>query len=844
MFGTVRKHSQALWIPIIIVIVVSFVIYFTPGVDPFENRGPRQSESDSELSFAREQIILQQALNFAREMSNNPQMRGFIPPRELVISQIASQFPPKDLNGDQETDISGLDYQAHLRLLRLRKAESVGIMVSDNMVKARMEQMFSNPNDKKFSITLYNNFLKSYQTDDTAVRFLAAGKAGEIQLEEFYREEIALGLLDQLMTRSIGFFSNQTISGQVAEENRKYTAQAIFFSTSNRVSEVTNFSTTATNFTQHYQSVSDQYFVEPKRKATYVFFSITNYMEAAKKQINFEELITERRKLHNTSTNVVDHLTDASGTNKLTGAKLDEALVDDVFKSNQIKLETKTLPQAKDEATTFRKKLFVDGVQWDLARLRAEAAKEKLPVQSTIVSAANENSVLPQKVVDAVFSIPDKAKGKLSTSAIEVKSTPGGQFTPQTLAESGQGYYVFGLEEIIPGRTRKFIELSKDEQDTVKKSFVEKEVKRLANEEAKDWRDTVTELMASGSSFTDATKDSKYQIINLPAMTLSERDVNATALKELATVSEIQSSISALERENRGNTNNTNWLSSYNTSTTEGVGGFIVHVSKVEAGDAPQPEELSAFANQQRQMARNFNSSSMADRFGLTPVWLDTDIKILNSKLILQGLLSSLVNLPYQYETTLQEYQDLSKTIEQIESGETKLSGNITLNDLKEDYTEAESKLIKLRSNNADALPRELRKANQTYLQLTGDTKTYTKEIEDALEAANEFDLEILRKEIDQNPERIFTAIANARQKEENISDQLKKLREDPKKTATQEMKNMVLDSAQAKKRLTDLNSIAKDTLKKTNLTLSKLKTTQDKRKAEDLVKRLKELIK
>ena len=840
MFGTVRKHSQALWIPIIIVIVVSFVIYFTPGVDPFENRGPRQSESDSELSFAREQIILQQALN----MSNNPQMRGFIPPRELVISQIAAQFPPKDLNGDQETDISGLDYQAHLRLLRLRKAESVGIMVSDNMIKARMEQMFSNPNDKKFSITLYNNFLESYQTDDRAVRFLAAGKAGEIQLEEFIREDIALRLLDQLMTRSIGFFSNQTISGQVAEENRKYTAQAIFFSTSNRVSEVTNFSTTATNFTQHYQSVSDQYFVEPKRKATYVFFSITNYMEAAKKQINFEELITERRKLHNTSTNVVDHLTDASGTNKLTGAKLDDALVDDVFKSNQIKLETKTLPQAKDEATAFRKKLFVDGAQWDLARLRAEAAKEKLPVQSTIVSAANENSVLPQKVVNAVFSIPDKAKGKLSTSAIEVKSTPGGQFNPQTLAESGQGYYVFGLEDIIPGRTPKYIELSKDEQDTVKKSFVEKEVKRLANEEAKDWRDTVTELMASGSSFTDATKDSKYQIINLPAMTLTERDVNATALKELATVSEIQSSISALERENRGNTNNTNWLSSYNPSTTEGVGGFIVHVSKVEAGDAPQPEELRAFANQQRQMARNFNSSSMADRFGLTPVWLDTDIKILNSKLILQGLLSSLINLPYQYETTLQEYQDLSKTIGQIESGETKLSGNITLNDLKEDYTEAENKLIRLRSNNADALPRELRKANQTYLQLTGDTKTYTKEIEDALEAANEFDLEILKKEIDQNPERIFTAIANARQKEENISNQLKKLREDPKKTATQEMKNMVLDSAQAKKRLTDLNSIAKDTLKKTNLTLSKLKTTQDKRKAEDLVKRLKELIK
>ena len=37
MFGTVRKHSQPLWIVIIIMVVISFVVYFTPGYDPFEN---------------------------------------------------------------------------------------------------------------------------------------------------------------------------------------------------------------------------------------------------------------------------------------------------------------------------------------------------------------------------------------------------------------------------------------------------------------------------------------------------------------------------------------------------------------------------------------------------------------------------------------------------------------------------------------------------------------------------------------------------------------------------------------------------------------------------------------
>ena len=66
MFGTIRKHSQTLWIPIIFVIVISFVVYFTPGFDPLDNRGSRQSETDGELSYARQQVLLEQALNLSQ----------------------------------------------------------------------------------------------------------------------------------------------------------------------------------------------------------------------------------------------------------------------------------------------------------------------------------------------------------------------------------------------------------------------------------------------------------------------------------------------------------------------------------------------------------------------------------------------------------------------------------------------------------------------------------------------------------------------------------------------------------------------------------------------------------
>ena len=46
-------------------------------------------------------------------------------------------------------------------------------------------------------------------------------------------------------------------------DNKLYTAQAVFFSTSNRTDSVTNFASIATNF---YPTLSDRYFIEPKRQ--------------------------------------------------------------------------------------------------------------------------------------------------------------------------------------------------------------------------------------------------------------------------------------------------------------------------------------------------------------------------------------------------------------------------------------------------------------------------------------------------------------------------------------------------------------------------------------------------
>ena len=680
MFGTVRKHSQPLWIVIIIMVVISFVVYFTPGYDPFENQGGTATEANVELSFARQQVLLDQAITMSQQFG------GFLPP-SLNAQVLAGQFRDQDLNRDGEVDVSGLDYAAHMRLLRLRKAKDLGIRASDNMVKARLELMFSNPNDQKFSQDAYTGFLTQYRN----AGLLGSGDSGEEQFQELIREQITFQQLDNLMTRSVGFFTDEATADQQAMDNKLYTAQAVFFSTSNRIDSVTNLTSIATNF---YPTLIDQYFVQPKRQVAYVLFPVAPYLEDAEKEIKLDDLVKERVDKHMNSTNSVDHFTDANGTKLVAGAALDAAY-SEVRKTQQSSLDAITLPKAKVPTTEFRKALFGgEQSEWIIDQLYAKAKAQELEVQSATTDRANAEALLPQALVDAVFGL-NLQPGQLSTSAVEV---------------AGEGYYVWGLEKLIEGRPRNYEELTDEEKAEVKEAFIAAEVKKLASEDGTDYRDALAELKADGESVEDFLNDSKQTVISLPAMTLSATDVNATALEGLATVTEIQSVIGNLERENRSLAK-PNWLSSYNPASTEGVGGFIVHVSKVEDGAAPSPEDLRAFADQQRNMARNFNSMSTAARFGMTPAWLRADVEALNQQLIVAALQERQDNLAFDIEQAGEEITELEKIVEQAKSNPSVLQG-VSMEEIQGDLAEAKDKLQQLQELQT-TLPEQL-KAAQT----------------------------------------------------------------------------------------------------------------------------------
>ena len=187
MFGTIRKHSQALWIPIIIVIVVSFVIYFTPGFDPLDTRSGGPTDDEHALEAARQFVLLEQALSMPPGVNAN-YLANLMPPVNLMgnDSQTKQKFGEMD-------DYPGLDYQAQLRMLRLKKARVLGIVAGSSSVKARIEQGFT-PQGGTFSMPGYESFLK--QMNDGG--FLPAGEAGKKQFRQFIQENIILELKDYI----------------------------------------------------------------------------------------------------------------------------------------------------------------------------------------------------------------------------------------------------------------------------------------------------------------------------------------------------------------------------------------------------------------------------------------------------------------------------------------------------------------------------------------------------------------------------------------------------------------------------------------------------------------------
>ncbi len=245
MFQFIRKH-QAIGLIFIGIVIVSFVIFFSPnqsgGRDPIARGalgsiGGKPIERDEFVAAAKE--------------------------ARLAYMLREGAWPGQGgRNWDQERE-------AVNRLFLKDEATRLGIIVSDETAAARIVDLPFLRDDKTsaFNRLGYDQFLALIQREGGMTR-------GEF--EQFIRHEIALQHLVQLGGLSGSLVPPREAEARFRSGNDQFAAQLVVFSASNQLAKV---NLDPSNVAQYYSNHLAEYRIPERVVVRYVKFALTNYYE-------------------------------------------------------------------------------------------------------------------------------------------------------------------------------------------------------------------------------------------------------------------------------------------------------------------------------------------------------------------------------------------------------------------------------------------------------------------------------------------------------------------------------------------------------------------------------------
>ncbi len=244
MFGTIRRHQKWLWFVVVILVIISFVIYFDPSLS--QRSGGGDAPKGIEINGKKvSQKMLSEA---AREV-------------RLIYFLNTRKWPEEDENARQ----SGFDLEdeAYLRLFRNAKAEEAGIRVADIVVAENAKRFLGDYPLERFEKDI---LIPNQLTSEDYLRFIH-NEAANQQLMA------VVGAAGRLITpaeaESIYRREHQETSGDI-----------VFFHLTNYLSKVVITNGALTNFyAQRPVRVPD------KVRVSYVEFSGSNFLAEIDRQM-------------------------------------------------------------------------------------------------------------------------------------------------------------------------------------------------------------------------------------------------------------------------------------------------------------------------------------------------------------------------------------------------------------------------------------------------------------------------------------------------------------------------------------------------------------------------------
>lgn len=245
MFGTIRKHSSWLWMIIIAVIVISFVVFFTPGV--FQDGGrptfnvaiDGRNFTQDELNAAGREVRVGSLLGLARAPASN----------------------------DEANE------RAFERLLLTAKLEQYGIQVGPETTAAWIREQLMRDNGPFPGLTF----------EQVVEQFIRPANLSAEDLTRFAKHQAGLELLLESITTPAALITPREIEAAYLRDNEKLEVEVAFVANTNFLARVTP---DPAELTKHYSNNAAAYRSPDRVQVHYVRLATSNNVAAAESALN------------------------------------------------------------------------------------------------------------------------------------------------------------------------------------------------------------------------------------------------------------------------------------------------------------------------------------------------------------------------------------------------------------------------------------------------------------------------------------------------------------------------------------------------------------------------------
>ncbi len=464
MIGTIRRHSNVLWAIIITVVIISFVIFFSPTAKL--GGGGGGTENFGSING----VPIRKADYFAARRE-----------AELYFWLNSRRWPGQDGAG-RELNFDG-DLEARQRLLLIAKMQELNVRVGDEALIAHLQAFFRDSATGKFQPESYDNFVK---------KVLPQGGLDERDLERFFRHQLGIQQLNQMVSLSGKFVTPQAAAAAFRQEQEQLATEAVFFASSNYLASVTLKPEALGKFFTNNMSA---YRLPDRVQVSYVVFGVTNYLADADAQLAKKSgFDAEVEKLYKSSS--TNSFVDDAG--KVLSAVAAKLKIKDGLRRRL------ALQSARKTANEFANELFNEEKRTSASLLKLAAAKG-YAVKATEPFAQLDGPKMvdgPENFAQTAFKLSEEEP-----------------ISPPIVGE--EGVYVLALKGRLPSENQTIEAV----RAKVTEDYRQFESGDLARKAGRTFYTALTNGLVAGKSFKAICAEQKLKVVEPPAFAVSARSV-------------------------------------------------------------------------------------------------------------------------------------------------------------------------------------------------------------------------------------------------------------------------------------------------------------------------------